>query len=251
MKRFLLILMALILVAVVSCNPDANVNGGGSGGAKIALDKEAGKEALIEQGSKPSGGSKAIDHTGFVIKTGWIYTENGNEEKIFITLGGKDNFYWIGFNDEDGLELSAHTEYFYFYDSDSAKYYYDEDSGWIDITSLASPSLSLRAMMGSLADAFIYSAYIHDGHLTKGASYAVLGRPCTKYSWAGSYYGVTLSMDFYVDDEYGVTLKQEFHGESPEEVVGFNFEMLDGTKFSGVEVSDLPAGRPADIDPTD
>lgn len=251
MKRFLLILMALILVAVVSCNPDANINGGGSGGgAKIALDKEAGKEALIEQGSKPSGGSKAIDHTGFVIKGRWTYTENDNDEKMFIALGGKDNFYWIGVNGEDGLESSA--QYFYFYDSDSAKYYYDdEDSRWIDITSLTSSGLSLRAMMGSLADAFIYGAYIHDGYLTKGASYAVLGRPCTKYSWAGSYHGVRLSMDFYVDDEYGVTLKQEFHGESLEEVVGFNFEMLGGTKFSGVEVSDLPAGRPADIDPTD
>ena len=250
MKRFLLVLMALILVAVVSCKPDMIVGGESGGGAKIALDKETGKEALIEQGSKPSEGSKAIDHTGFVIKARWTYTENGIEEKTFITLGGKDNFYWIGVNDEDGIEASEDTDYWYFYESDSAKYYYDEDSGWINITSLTDSGLSLRAMMGSLADAFIYGAYIYDGHLAKGASYAVLGRPCTEYSWSGSYYGVTLSMNFYVDDEYGVTLKQEFHGESLEDVVGFNFEMLDGTKFSGVANSDLPAGHPADIDPT-
>lgn len=248
MKKFFCIMVVLLMFFAVSCNQE--IKEYGTSGSRIALEKESGREALIAQGSKPLDGAKAIDHTGFVIKSRWTYTENGNQEKTFITLGGKDGFFWIGINNEDGEEDSVDTQYYYFYESGNVKYYY-WDGTWTSIDSVALSNFSFRNMMMRLTDFLIYGAYNYNGLLIKGASDVVLGRACTKYTYTGTSYGVSLSIMFYVDDEYGITLNQEFVGDLGQDVVGFNFEMLPGTKFNSVQLSDLPASHPADINPMD
>ena len=76
MKKFLVLILAIIMVlSVVACKNEPE-----NGGDSLPVSKEAGQDALIEQGSS----AKALDHTGFKIV---VTTQEGNETLSF-EIGG-------------------------------------------------------------------------------------------------------------------------------------------------------------------
>ncbi len=197
MRKIFVLLLALVMVfAMVACKePDSN--GSGGGGSSMPVSKDAGKDALIEQGSS---GSKAIDHTGF----SFAIQSTVGETTEQVWIGGKDDVYWVSL---DG------TEYEFFTEKNDKTYYYvtGESPAWY---SVAQGSLK-ASLFGPIVDSLLYSAHAAEKYLTKGEDDTVSNRSCATYSASMSMQVAesqmaTMNVKYWVDKEFGVTMKIEY-----------------------------------------
>ena len=211
MKKILVLLLAILMVfAVVACKQEPEEKKG-----ELPVDKETGKEKLIDQGAA----AKAVDHTGFKIT---VVMDDGGEKESF-NIGGKDGVYWL----DVGLPM-------FFRDHDNKTYYYVDLLGWLKV---AEGSLKDN-VFNELVDSLLYTAYEDDikEALIDAGSETIKGRNCSKYTVSATEQGVTYKFSIWVDKEYGITMGMEAMAG------GEAFTYTIDPKLSGLVSGDLPTG---------
>ena len=215
MKKFLVLILAIIMVlSVVACKNEPE-----KGGDALPVEKEAGQDALIEQGSS----AKALDHTGFKI----VVTTTEGKESTSFEIGGRNDIYWVNLG----------TEAMFVCEHSGSTYYYLDLEGlgsgfWIKI---ADKSLK-EEIFGTMVDTLLYNAYEYKDYLAYVATETKHGRPCSKYTVSAKEEGVNYSFSIWVDQEFGITMGMEVTaGED-----AFNYTI--NPKLSGLTDSDAPAG---------
>ena len=226
MKKFLVLILAIIMVlSVVACSNEA-AGEGDEGGAKLPVTKEEGKEKLIEQGSS----AKAIDHTGFRI----VLTVDDDK----IEIGGKDDVFWTGAaqKQEGKTEFDA-MEYMFYTEKDGKGYFFMDVEGlggmWISLG-----EQSFKQVFFGLAEAMLYTAHDSQQYLKQGADETLSGRSCATYSLSEKIEGKQVSVKFWVDKEYGATLKVQYD----DELIDESFKMTVEPTFTNPT---LPTGYEA------
>ena len=220
MKRFLILVLAIFMVfAMVACKSEPEKKSGDA----LPVEKEAGKDALMEQGSS---GAKAVDHTGFKI----VVSMTEGEDSTAFEIGGKDNIYWYGFGEEGSLfftEYSGNT--YMFLDLDELGKY------WIKV---ADKSLK-EEIFTTVVDSLLYNAYDYTDVLSYVGDETKFGRSCSKYTITATEGGVSYSFSILVDKEFGITMGMEFSAGS--ETVKYTIE----PKLSNVTADEAPEGYAA------
>ncbi|MCQ2412848.1 MAG: hypothetical protein MJ057_07845 [Sphaerochaetaceae bacterium] len=227
MKKIALIILAVMLVFAVACKQEPADKGNGS---KMPVEKSAGQDRLIEQGSK----ARAVDHTGFSIKL----TAVDGEEETKIWLGGKDGIYWVGAYDE---EESKYDVQFFYEDGNKTKLYVGMGV-WMD-----APIQGLKDCLFTIVDALLYQTYTpaFKDFLVAGSDETVDGRACATYRFNMKVDQESAYIKFCVDKEYGCTIKADYKYTNGKDVEGTSFSLA-GSKFSNVTAGDLPEGFPVD-----
>ncbi|MBQ3830278.1 MAG: hypothetical protein II813_05105 [Spirochaetales bacterium] len=213
MRKVLVLLLAILMVfAIVSCKEPEPKKG------ELPVDKEVGKERLIEQGAV----AKAVDHSGFKL----VLTADAGEGPVSMELGGKNGVYWAGLVDAS-VFVREHEGKTYFYAAGS----------WIKI---ADKTLKERLFDENLDD-LLYAAYDSDvkDALMDAGSETKHGRDCAKYTVSFTDEGVKYSFTIWVDKEYGITMGIEAAAGSA--AVTYDLD----PKLSGLVEEDLPTGYAA------
>ena len=191
---------------------------------EMPVEKEAGKQALLELGAEDT--SRSIV-SGFRIRA---CLDTGSEFTA-LEFGGSDAIYWIGTaNSNDNYGWST-AEYQFFKEKDD-KTWIIQYSSWME---LPGESL-LSSVFGDLADEFLYGAYDEDfqANMTFDGKTTLGGRSCSLYSTSITYNEQPQTVRFWVDDQYGITLKMEYEGVDS---VEFTIDL----KLDGVdEYAELP-----------
>ena len=213
MKKFLVLIMVVLMVfAMVACKSEPEKE------SVYPVEKEAGQDALLEQGSS----AKAIDHTGFKIS---VSATTGGEAPISFEIGGKDDIYWISVT--GGVSVLVR-------DFASATYMFfpmeaPANSFWLKI---ADKSLK-EEIFDETVDAILYSIYNNEDYLTKQGTETKSGRACTKYTVSVQEFGYNYTV--WVDNEFGFTVALEASAGSE----SLSYSMT--PKLSNLVEGDLPA----------
>ena len=217
MKRFLIFILAIIMVlSVVACKNEPEKE------SVYPVEKEAGKDALMEQGSS---GSKAIDHTGFKINV----TANTGETTVAFEIGGKDSIYWlslVGGTSVLARDFAGATYVFFPMEAPA-------NSFWLK---LSDKSLKDEVFTETV-DSILYSIYNNEDYLTKQGTETKSGRTCTKYSVSVPEFGYNYTV--WVDNEFGFTVALEASSGSE----SLSYSMT--PKLSNLVEGDLPANYAA------
>ena len=193
MKKFLVLIMVIFMVfAMVACKSEPEQQQ-----AEMPVEKEQAKDTLIAQGAS----AKTIDHTGFRIDV----TENAGGEIYKISIGGKNDVYWIG-----AAQGNSPMTTMFYAEKASGGYIYVDGYGWAHLGTDATLKSSL---FSDIADSLLFSAYEAQEYLSRGADETVFNRSCATYSASvpvaeGS--SQKVAVKFWVDKEYGVTLKLQY-----------------------------------------
>ena len=213
MRKILVLLLAILMVfAIVSCKEPEPKKG------ELPVDKEVGKERLIEQGAV----AKAVDHTGFKL----VLTADAGEGPVSMELGGKNGVYWVGI-----------VGYSHFVREHEGKTYYYTGGKWFKI---ADKSLKEELFDENLDD-LLYAAYdseVKDALMDAGSENKN-GRDCAKYTASFTDEGVKYSLTIWVDKDYGITMGIEAAAGSAAVSYGIT------PKLSGLVEEDLPTGYAA------
>ena len=215
MKKILVLILAIIMVlSVVACKNEPE-----KGGDSLPVSKEAGQDALIEQGQS----AKAIDHTGFKIEV----TTHEDNETFSFEIGGRNDIYWVNLG----------TEAMFVCEHNGLTYYYLDMEGlgsgyWLKI---ADKSLK-EEIFGTMVDTLLYNAYAYKDYLTYVATETKFNRPCSKYTVSATEEGVNYSFSIWVDQEFGITMGMEVAAG------GEAFSYTINPKLSGLTDSDAPEG---------
>lgn len=213
MKRFLILVLAIFMVfAMVACKSEPEKKGGDA----LPVEKEAGKDALIEQGSS---GAKAVDHTGFKI----VASLQDGEGNFSFNIGGKNNIYWIEISGTPTLFTEHNGSTYTFVPVKNASF-------WLKV---ADKSLK-DELFTDIVDSLLYSAYEYKDNLAYVGEVTQFDRKCSKYSVSAAAEGTNYSFSILVDNEYGITMGMEAAAGS--DVVNFTIN----PKLSNVGESDLP-----------
>ncbi len=215
MKKILVLLLAILMVfAVVACKQEPEEKKG-----ELPVDKEVGKEKLLDQGDV----AKAVDHTGFKIA---VSIDDG-EAPLSFNIGGKDGVYWVS-----GLGVTAFVR-----EHDSKTYGYSSElDKWVKIADVTLK----EKVFDEMVDAILYNAYedeIKDVLLDAGSE-KKSGRDCKKYSvsFTDPDTKVAYKFNLWVDKEYGITMGMEALAG------GAAFTYTIDPKLSGLVAGDLPDG---------
>lgn len=214
MKKFLVLILAIIMVlSVVACKNEPEK------GAEMPVEKDKGKEALIEQGADHG---KALDYTGFVIG---VSVDEGVGQAMTIEIGGRNGIYWYDANVE-GVPATLITEH------EGATYCYVSALGyWLKVA-----DISLKEkLFDSAVDALLYSAYNYLDSLNYVGTETKFNRPCSKYTVSATEEGVKYSFSIWVDQEFGITMGME----AAEGAQSITFSI--NPKLSNVSDADTPA----------
>lgn len=212
MKKFLVLILAIIMVlTVVACKNEPEKE------SVYPVEKEAGQDALMEQGSS---GAKAIDHTGFKINV----TANTGETPISFEVGGKDNIYWLSMTGGASVLVREFAGATYMFFPMEAPL----NSFWLKI---ADKSLK-DEIFTETVDAILYSIYNNEDYLTKQGTETRNGRSCTKYSVSVEEFGYNYTV--WVDNEFGFTMALEASAGSE----SLTYSMT--PKLSNLVAGDLP-----------
>ena len=215
MKKFLVLIMVVLMVfAMVACKSEPEQKSGDA----LPVEKEAGKDALMEQGTS---GAKAVDHTGFKI----VVTMNEGGESLSFNIGGKDDIYWY--------EVSGAK--FLFQEHNGSTYMFMKleapmPSFWLKV---ADKSLK-EEVFTEVVDALLYNAYGYKDNLTYVGEVTQFGRKCSKYSVAATVEGTNYSFSIIVDNEFGITMGME--ASAGAEKINYTID----PKFSNVTADDVP-----------
>ena len=213
MKKFLVLILAIIMVlSVVACKNEPE-----KGGDALPVEKEAGQDALIEQGSS----AKALDHTGFKIDVTVTATGEGS---MTIEIGGRNDIYWL---------TSAGVTVFFTEKNNSTYMYYT--GAWVKV---ADKSLK-DEVFTEMVDSLLYNAYEAREYLVAAGTETKHGRPCSKYTVSASEGGVNYSYTIWVDQEFGITMGVEAAAGSEYAAYTIN------PKLSNMTDNDTPSGYAA------
>ena len=210
-KFFLFVLIVLMAFAMVACKDEPEQKSGDA----LPVEKEAGKDALIEQGAS----AKAVDHTGFKIVA--TMQEGGNN--ISFNIGGKNNIYWYEISETSMLFTEHNGSTYLFVPVKNASF-------WLKV---AEKSIK-EEVFTDVVDALLYNAYEYKDSLSYIADETKFGRSCAKYSISATVEGVNYSLTIWVDKEFGITMGLESAAGS--ETVNFTIN----PKLSNIGESDLP-----------
>ena len=217
MKKFLVLILAVIMVlSVVACKNEPEKE------SVYPVEKEAGQDALLEQGSS----AKAIDHTGFKIS---VSATTGGEAPISFEIGGKDDIYWISVTGGVSVLMSEFTGATYTFVPMEAP----ANSYW---RKLSDKSLK-KEIFTETVDSILYSIYNNEDYLTKQGTETKNGRSCTKYSVSIPEFGYSYTV--WVDNEFGFTVALE--AAAGAESVTYSMT----PKLSNLGEGDLPANYAA------
>lgn len=217
MKKFLVLIMVVLMVfAMVACKSEPEKE------SVYPVEKEAGKDALMEQGAS---GSKAIDHTGFKINV----TATTGETPVAFEIGGKDSIYWLSMTGGASVLVREFAGATYMFFPMEAPL----NSFWLKI---ADKSLK-DEIFTETVDAILYSIYNNEDYLTKQGTETKNGRSCTKYSISVPEYGYNYTV--WVDNEFGFTMALEASSGSE----SLSYSMT--PKLSNLVEGDLPANYAA------
>ena len=212
MKKLLVLILAIIMVlSVVACKNEPE-----NKGAELPVEKEAGKDALIEQGSE----AKALDHTGFKVS---VSVAAGNET-MDIEIGGRNGVFW----------LTSEAVTLYFTEKNNYTYMY-YTGAWIKV---ADKSLK-DEVFTEMVDSLLYNAYELKDQLNYIGTESKHGRPCSKYSVSAKDEGKDYSFTIWVDQEFGITMGVEATAGS--ENAGYTIN----PKLSNMTDGDTPDGYAA------
>jgi len=212
MKKFLVLIMVVLMVfAMVACKSEPEKE------SVYPVEKEAGKDALMEQGSS----AKAIDHTGFKINV----SANTGESTVAFEIGGKDDIYWLSLvGDVSVLVRNFAGATYMFFPMEAPA-----NSFWLKI---ADKSLK-EEIFDETVDAILYSIYNNEDYLTKQGTETKSGRACTKYTVSVQEFGYNYTV--WVDNEFGFTVALEASAGSE----SLSYSMT--PKLSNLVEGDLPA----------
>ncbi len=216
MKRFLILVLAIFMVfAMVACKSEPEKKSGDA----LPVEKEAGKDALMEQGSS---GAKAVDHTGFKI----VVSMEEGKESISFNIGGKDDVYWYDYSG-NGFLFREHNNSTYMF----MKLEAPATSFWLKV---ADRSLK-EEVFTEIVDALLYNAYEYKDSLSYAGEVTLFGRKCSKYSVSATVEGTSYSFSISVDNEFGITMGME--AAAGAEKINYTIN----PKLSNVTAEDVPA----------
>ena len=213
MKRFLILVLAIFMVfAMVACKSEPEKKSGDA----LPVEKEAGKDALMEQGES---GAKAVDHTGFKI----VASLNDGNTPVSVNIGGKDGVYW--------LDYSVGSFLFTEHDGSTYMFMKSATSVWVKV---ADKSLK-EEVFNEIVDSLLYNAYGYKDDLSYVGEVTQFGRKCSKYSVSASVEGKDYSFSIVVDNEFGITMGME--AAAGAEKINFTIN----PKLSNITADDVPA----------
>lgn len=218
MRKVLVLLLAILMVfTIVACKQEPEQNN------ELPVEKEAGKDALMEQGAS---GSKAVDHTGFKIT---VTMKDETEDESF-EIGGKDDIYWLNLGEYAILTRDHDNSTYMFMPLEAPL-----TSFWLKVS-----DKSLKEEVFTEAvDALLYNAYDYKDYLDYVGDETKYGRSCSKYTVNVTEEGVKYSFSILVDKEYGITMGMQASANDE------SFTYTINPKLSGLIDSDLPANYAA------
>ncbi len=206
MKKLLVLFLAFMMVfALVACKSDPAEE------TDSTATEDAGKAALVEQGSSSS--SKGVDNNGFKI----VGTYNLKGKATKVEVGGKDDLYWIGqYSSADDAEATSYV-YFRMKDENTVSYY--TGSGWIDFSadSIKEALFSETGVFSKLVDNVLYLSFELEstglfGDLAYAGQATYNGMTCSKYTatFSNDELGDIATATVYLEPTYAVTVGFEF-----------------------------------------